>query len=339
MDYTRSLNPSQQECRKLTVNAAKLGALLLLYDFVFLHYAKNAFLYVYVWIRTGSFTTNAATVNAFLGNKENFASYTAFSMLFSCSVVLITLMLVVLTARLMGIKLLPSLKLKDKGGVKTAFMAFPVAMLLNGIITNICNFLVGFFEKHGTVIPEADFSIDSPNASAVILEILYLVVVAPVAEEFIFRGLVLKTIAPFGKKLAIVTSALLFGLMHGNLTQFLGAFAVGIIFAAVDIKYRSILPSIIIHTLNNILPTIYNIGDAFGSGVIKLIYSVLLYSSMLAGVFILVSNFRNFHLPEEKEHALSAPKRVLTLALNVPLLAYTVYLIYDMIKAVVIANS
>ncbi len=48
---------------------------------------------------------------------------------------------------------------------------------------------------------------------------LYVGVFAPVFEELIFRGFVMQSLKPFGKKFAILGAAILFGLFHGNLFQ------------------------------------------------------------------------------------------------------------------------
>ncbi len=340
MDFysSSSLLPKDIEKHGLRMNASKLGILLLLYSIIFFTYTKKAFLYLYYWMKTSDVTFDAVRINAYLTNKDNFSSYTSFSMFFSCCVVLAALVLTLITARLMGIKLLSTLKLEDKNGVKGAFLAFPVVLVLNNIITTIVNYITNFLSEKGTIIPEADFSIDNPTVSAVAFEILYLLIVAPIAEEFVFRGIVLKTIAPYGKKLAIVVSAALFGLMHGNLTQFLGAFVCGIVFAAVDVKYGSIVPSIIVHMLNNSLPLISNIGNAVGSKVITVIYFVLLYSVLLIGVFVITRNMYSFKIQEDI-HDLSYPERIKTVALNIPLLLYTLYLIYGIISGIIAANS
>ncbi len=336
--YTDTFLARESEKWELTVNAAKLGIILILYDIVFLFFTKKAFLYIYYWFAAFNFTFDKNAINAFYANSDNFSSYTAFEMIYSCAVVLMSLLLVIISARIMGIKLLSTLKLSDKKGVKSGLKMFPVVLLLNTVISTIINFVSEFFESRGTVLPEADFSITNPSASAIVFEVLYLVVVAPIAEELIFRGLVLKTIAPYGKKLAIIVSALLFGLMHGNIKQFAGAFVCGIIFAAVDIKYGSILPSIVIHVLNNLLPVIYNIGDAVDSKALTVIYFVLLYSIVLIGIYIFISTYKSFNIGEEPESELSYAERIKAVVFNFPTV-YALYLVCNLIYAIVSANK
>lgn len=81
---------------------------------------------------------------------------------------------------------------------------------------------------------------------------LYAGFVGPFVEELIYRGFVLKTLQKHGKMVAIVVSAVLFGVMHANLPQGLYAFSVGIILGYVAVEY-SIVWSIALHIINNCL--------------------------------------------------------------------------------------
>lgn len=81
---------------------------------------------------------------------------------------------------------------------------------------------------------------------------LYTCVLGPVAEELLFRGIVLRTLAPYGKKLAIVVSALLFGLFHGNLLQTPYAFVLGLVLGYVALQYRLVW-AMLLHVGNNLL--------------------------------------------------------------------------------------
>jgi membrane protease YdiL (CAAX protease family) len=60
---------------------------------------------------------------------------------------------------------------------------------------------------------------------------LYIGLFAPIGEEILFRGLILRSLQPFGKKFAILASAILFGLFHGNIVQSPYAFVVGLVLA------------------------------------------------------------------------------------------------------------
>ena len=81
---------------------------------------------------------------------------------------------------------------------------------------------------------------------------LYVAILAPVTEELLCRGLVQRTLQPFGKKLAILGSAFLFALMHGNLLQTPFAFLVGLILGYVAAEY-SIAWAMVLHMVNNLV--------------------------------------------------------------------------------------
>ena len=67
---------------------------------------------------------------------------------------------------------------------------------------------------------------------------LYASILAPVSEELIFRGYILQTLRPYGKKFAIVLSAFLFGIFHGNLLQTPYAFLMGLVLGYVTVEYH-----------------------------------------------------------------------------------------------------
>lgn len=81
---------------------------------------------------------------------------------------------------------------------------------------------------------------------------LYVGLGAPISEELLFRGLVLRSMEPYGKKFAIFASALLFGLYHGNVIQIPFAFAVGLVLGYVTVEYN-IGWAIVLHMFNNLI--------------------------------------------------------------------------------------
>ena len=80
------------------------------------------------------------------------------------------------------------------------------------------------------------------------------VVIAPLTEEIVYRGIILKgLLAHCTQNRAIIWSALLFGLMHLNPWQFPIAFIFGLVFAYWVIQTGSLWPGILGHALNNFL--------------------------------------------------------------------------------------
>lgn len=77
------------------------------------------------------------------------------------------------------------------------------------------------------------------------------VIISPAAEEIIFRKILLERLLPYGKTVAIIVSSLFFGMMHGNIEQFLYTFFSGIIFANLVIISGKLSYSIYMHMLVN----------------------------------------------------------------------------------------
>ncbi len=80
--------------------------------------------------------------------------------------------------------------------------------------------------------------------------LLYAVLIGPIAEEFVFRGFTLKGLKPCGKLFAIVVSALMFSLMHGDIQQLAFTFGAGLLFGYIAMEY-SIFVSLALHIFNN----------------------------------------------------------------------------------------
>jgi len=79
---------------------------------------------------------------------------------------------------------------------------------------------------------------------------LYASILAPIGEEILFRGFILRSLRPFGKRFAILGSAFFFGLIHGNLLQTPYAFLMGLVLGYVAAEY-SLFWAVILHMFNN----------------------------------------------------------------------------------------
>jgi hypothetical protein len=80
-------------------------------------------------------------------------------------------------------------------------------------------------------------------------------ILAPLAEEVVFRGAVLRVLLKvFDERwywIPIILSAMIFGAVHGNVQQFIHATLIGLILGWMYYRTRSILPGILFHWVNN----------------------------------------------------------------------------------------
>jgi len=95
---------------------------------------------------------------------------------------------------------------------------------------------------------------------------IVLVVVAPLTEELLFRGLILHGLLKrYGTVLAVLLPTLLFTLVHVNPYQFASAIIMGVFLAWLFVRTRSLWPCIIAHTLfNSQVILIPMLRDTFG---------------------------------------------------------------------------
>ncbi|MGH4117915.1 CPBP family intramembrane glutamic endopeptidase [Clostridium sp.] len=92
------------------------------------------------------------------------------------------------------------------------------------------------------------------QAISPILLILSLVVIAPIYEEIVFRGILLRGMAnKINPNIALVVSALFFAVVHLNIAQGINAFLLGLITGFIYLKTESIYLSIFAHFVNNLL--------------------------------------------------------------------------------------
>ena len=93
---------------------------------------------------------------------------------------------------------------------------------------------------------------DSSRAGAYALSFLAVVVAAPVTEELLYRGLGLSLLlARVGVPLAVLVTAVLFGLGHGLLLSLAAFVWFGVVIAALRLRTDSIYPAFLVHATFN----------------------------------------------------------------------------------------
>lgn len=100
-----------------------------------------------------------------------------------------------------------------------------------------------------------------------ILGLILPIVLAPIGEETALRGLVMtRTKKSFGLAGCIILSGIFFGIYHMNPIQGLYAIPIGVFYGFVAYKYKSVIPAIICHLINNVLGTIF--AGLFGNPIV-----------------------------------------------------------------------
>ena len=196
-----------------------------------------------------------------------------------------------------------SVKLSGKEFVKLMLMCMPI-MYGGNILGNLLSGILSGGTAENALL---DYITGNP-----LLTMLVAVLIAPAAEEFLFRKQIIDRLGKYGEKTAMLFSAMTFGLFHMNLFQFFYAFGLGLLFAYVYTRTRMLRYPVIMHMIINfmgsvIAPLLLTVIDfdaltALESGqadmavlmnilpglLLYMVYFLVLMGSVVAGLVLLI---------------------------------------------------
>lgn len=142
------------------------------------------------------------------------------------------------------------------------------------------------------------------SPKAFIISACYTCIIAPVTEEFLYRGFVMKTFSKVSQRFGIFISAFFFGIMHGNVAQFVLAFLVGIFMGYLNVKHNSLIPSICVHFAINIMSTAsgFILNYAGNDSAVIIVFSILTFIIFFAGLIAFILFCRQNKLPKSSIH-------------------------------------
>lgn len=156
----------------------------------------------------------------------------------------------------------------------------------------ISSLFLNFADETGVELSQPDFAIPSGFFGRLVYVIA--VAVAPaLIEEFAFRGTVLQPLRRYGDRFAIVASAAVFAVLHGNLVQAPFAFIAGLGIGYAVCITNSIWTGILIHFCNNLYSVViaFMLEDIADDALLNTLYFILtgaLYAVSILGSVIFV---------------------------------------------------
>ncbi len=135
--------------------------------------------------------------------------------------------------------------------VLIGMMFISMAAIVNAMMVSV----IGYGRFSSNVLWESSTMQDYEG----VLLFISTAIVPAFCEEFLFRGVICNNLRPYGKTIAVVGSALLFGLMHQNVGQLFYTTVAGIVLGLVYVETRSIWAPILLHMFNNLTSVIYDI--------------------------------------------------------------------------------
>ncbi len=172
---------------------------------------------------------------------------------------------------------------------------FPYILMGIGFCSfaNIANSMAASLFSGFGVDYNVDFGEDPKGLTGFLLSFLATAIVPAFVEEFACRGLVMGALKKHGEGFAIMSSAILFGFIHGNFQQIPFAFMVGLILGFVAIKCGSIWPAIFIHFYNNCSSVVFTYlfmdMDVLTQNIIYTIYLAVCLFIGIISLFMLKS--------------------------------------------------
>ena len=179
-------------------------------------------------------------------------------------------------------------------------------VMLSNIASSYITAIISVF-GHELEAPE----IGMPDGVAgFLITMLKVCILAAVVEEYCLRGHIMGNLRFYGDAFAIVMSAAIFGLMHGNLIQVPFAMFSGIALGFFTLKCNSIWPAVVAHGINNGLSVIITylikiIGEEKG----MILYGYAIYALIFIGIASCVLFSMNSH-----KSLLRKPQTILSLS-------------------------
>ena len=188
------------------------------------------------------------TVNELYNNNASFQA--AFSIVASFLYIFVPFLITyaVIKKREPDVECFPFRKIKPK----RAILCVPIGLavcLAGNIITNL---LIQLLSSSGVELSQpSDSMAKIDTVPALLLSLVATAIMPALLEEFALRGVIMQPMRKYGMAFAIISSSVIFGVMHGNLIQAPFAFIVGMGLAFFAIKCNSLWIGVIIHMLNN----------------------------------------------------------------------------------------
>lgn len=323
------------EKKALWHNASKLGLVMMTY-YLFSKIMVYVYYYIVYLYKNHSLTLSFSKVAAYLQSKPKLITSSMFAMCGNLFCVITTFAATLLVGKFMLQIDFNSMLKPEKNHIKQAAVWFPACMTINTVMSVLAALLTFFLTSGGVRVPTVDFSLTKPGALVVILQISYVVIIGPIIEEILYRGVVLTLLMPYGKGLAIFVSALLFGLMHGNIPQAIAAVAGAVMYGLIAVKFNSIIPTILIHIANNLIAsypdytTVYNLPGW--------IYYVVMIILAVIGMFVIFTRITELRITNEPQTLLTKGQKYRVVFTNIFMIIYILMLLSVFVKTFYYAN-
>lgn len=217
--------------------------------------------------------------------------------------------------------LLPFGTVYNKKAAVTLTMMFVPIMLISSMVVNFISLIIQ--EMAGMKFSSGLEDIEMSGVGGFIIATISMAVVPAIIEEFAIRGVVMQPLRRYGDKFAIVASAFIFSIMHGNMAQIPYTVVGGIYLGYLTVATGSIWPSVILHFINNMYSVVImtvdtNFGETWSGMVSMGILAILVALGIFGGVSFKSMNYKTTF--EKGVDTLKTGNKISALFGNVPMI-------------------
>lgn len=115
-----------------------------------------------------------------------------------------------------------------------------------------------FLTKIGIELNEISYEL---NTKSLFPSLLSFIILPPIFEELLFRGVIFKGLKPYGKAFSVFFSGLFFAIFHMAIDQLIYQLLFGMLLAIIMYKENNILYTILMHATNNLLAFLFTYFD------------------------------------------------------------------------------
>lgn len=214
--------------------------------------------------------------------------------------------------------------------------AIPAGFMFCMVGNYATNALISLMDSVGVTLTAPEMPVPT-NALGMIMYVVQIAFIPALIEEFALRGVIMQPLRKYGDRFAIVMSAIVFALMHGNMVQAPFAFIAGIAIGYFVIATGSIWTGVLIHFANNLFSSLFSLVSSNTDAALETPYAVIMTVAFVVGlaccmIFALNSNRYKLRKPEVP---ISVGRRLANYILTMPMiaaLAAILYLTMDYIK-------
>ena len=183
-------------------------------------------------------------------------------------------------------------KLFERDNRREIFYIFLINLLFVFLIVAFfANLDILFGSAYPDMEPLMDFTPTYYDTSSLVLEVITSIILAPIIEELLFRGVLFNRLKiRTGIVAAMIISSFIFAIGHefGGITS---AFLFGICMCIIYLKTDNILMTMSIHFLNNLVAVLLEVGNADAFLFQMPLAPITLLLSIVSGLLILVYIF------------------------------------------------